>query len=237
MSSPPVEVYAVLTDGVADRTLFLNSEYATMSTGLSREAQETMGAPLRFPPAQVFIETGHGFGGTLDDIVQGSYEEIHSIEVNAELARRGQERFSTCSRVHVHHGSSPRVLPSLCDPKRETVFWLDAHYSGGNYGSDGLDSEFGQCPLLAELAIIRGVAWQVPPRIFIDDSYCFTTEQYSWVYKNCDRSQFPSLDEIQEALPSGYRLEIKRQWRPFPRALSNLRYFGRQRYLRCVHAD
>lgn len=193
-----------------------------------------MSAPLLFPPADVFIETGHGFGETLDDIVKGPYKEIHTIELDAELARRGRERFAPFPLVHVHHGSSPDILPSVCDPNRETVFWLDAHYSGGNYVTDQTDPVRGQCPLLEELAVIRGLPWRVPPLIFIDDSPCFTDAHYAGVYANCDREQFPTVDEIQRALPDGYRLEIKRQWRPFPRALSNLKYLGRQRYLKCT---
>jgi hypothetical protein len=192
-----------------------------------------MSAPLRFPPAEVFIETGYGSGETLADVVQGSYQSIHSVEINPEVATQARQRWAHVPHVRIHVGSSPGVLPHLCDPDRDTVFWLDAHYSGGAYAQDAvpvLDSEYGQCPLLAELAVIRAIPWRVRPRIFIDDVRHFTEPEKYGV----DRAQFPTLGEIEQALPNGYRLEIKRQWWP-RQALSNFhpRHFGRQRYLRC----
>jgi hypothetical protein len=192
-----------------------------------------MSAPLVFPAADVFIETGYGNGETLEDVVNGPYRTIHSVEINADVAARARERWKPHPRVQIHAGSSPDVLPALVDPDRDTVFWLDAHYSGGAYDHDAnpvLDSKYGQCPLLAELAVIRAVGWRTPPRIFIDDVGFFRDPEAH----GADRAQFPTLEQIQAALPPGYRMQVKRQWWP-RQALSNFhpRYFGRERYLQC----
>ena len=194
-----------------------------------------MSAPLRFPSADVFIETGYGTGETLEDVVQGRYEQIHSIEISSEVVAEAPKNFAAYPQVTIHFGSSPGILPSLCDPDRETVFWLDAHYSGGAYAHDTnptLDLEYGQCPLLAELAVVRAIPWRVPPLIFIDDLPLFEAERYRGRYALCDRTQFPHIDDIRRAIPSEYTLLRRRQWHPL-RAISNLKHIGRLRYYSC----
>lgn len=194
-----------------------------------------MPAPLHFPHAEVFIETGHGAGGTFEEVLTAPYHyaDLHTVECDPAVVARAKSRFGGDPRVHIHHGSSPDVLQRICDPHRSTVFWLDAHFSGGLYGAQDTDPSFGECPLLAELAVIRGFQWRVAPQIFIDDAPLFLGGPYYREYAACDPAQWPSLEAIRKALPPGYRVTVGRQWRPL-RALSNLPYIGRKRYLRCV---
>lgn len=192
-----------------------------------------MTAPLRFPTAEVFIETGYGHGETLADIVKLPYRKIHSIEVNPALALAGQRRFATDDRVHVHCDSSVRRLPSLCEPNAATVFWLDAHASQGIYAGDDRDEQdpvAGSCPLLQELKIIAGVSWRVLPIIFIDEAPLILRKPWA-LYGVYDGTDYPTLSQIQEVLGARYRVTVHRQWQPC-RAWSNLRYLGRKRYLR-----
>lgn len=165
-----------------------------------------------FPPAEIFIETGFGGGDTLQRAVQESYQEIHSIEVDAGLLIAKAHLFANDPRVHLHQGSSREILASLCQPARSTVFWLDAHYSAGQYTSDHLrdlamlDPQVGQCALLAELAIIRAVPWEVWPILLIDDAACISMSTYEGMYAQHDRSQYPMWSDLVLALPPKYLL-------------------------------
>lgn len=163
-----------------------------------------------FPAADVFVETGVGNGETLRAAVRsGRYRQVLSFEVNPVLAAAALWRLSPWSLpsgVSVRCGSSPLLLRT-CDPGRSTVFWLDAHYSGGTYAALELDPVHGQCPLLAELAAIFALPWHVPPVIFIDDVLCFEATRYEGTYAfGIDRAQFPTRDQIAAALPADYRL-------------------------------
>lgn len=170
-----------------------------------------MGLLLEYPEADVFIETGLGHGNTLESALQRPYKWLHSIEIDPTLVAR-------CGlydpRLTIHCGSSPDILPTIIDPQKSTVFWLDAHYSAGQYTSSAavdasrLDPRYGQCPLLAELAIIRSFDWAVRPWIAIDDAACFRMETYSGMYAQYDRGQYPTEAEIRAALPPDYTLEV-----------------------------
>jgi hypothetical protein len=170
-----------------------------------------MGVLDQFAPAEVFIETGLGHGHALRAALAQPFLTLHSIEIDPQL-------IAQCGladpRLTLHHGSSPEILPRIIDPARSTMFWLDAHYSAGQYTSDAgrdlaqLDPRYGQCPLLAELAIIVGVCWRRAPWIYIDDAVCFQAPVYEGMWAPYDRSQYPTEDQIRAALPAGYRLEV-----------------------------
>lgn len=170
-----------------------------------------MGVLSRFEPAAVFIETGLGGGRSLGAALAEPFETLHSIEIDPTLIARCE---LSDPRLTIHHGSSPDILPTILDPARSTMFWLDAHYSAGLYTSDSdvdrsrLDPRYGQCPLLAELAIIRAVAWRVRPWIYIDDADCFLAPVYEGMFAQYDRAQYPTEAEIVAALPAGYHVEI-----------------------------
>jgi len=173
-----------------------------------------MSVLTRFPAGAIFVETGLGGGDTLALACQQPYQQLHSIEIDASLIQRSADRFRYDDRVRIHHGSSPTILPRLCQPDLPTVFWLDAHYSAGQYTSDHqhdldqLDPFVGQCALLAELAIIRSVKWQVWPVILIDDAACINMHTYAGMYAQHDRKQYPTRKEVRQALPPGYRLAM-----------------------------
>lgn len=169
-----------------------------------------MGVLSEFAPAEVFIETGLGSGLSLAAALTRPFQTLHSIEIDPDLIARCPLRDP---RLTIHQGSSPEILPLILDAARSTMFWLDAHYSAGIYTGNAahdarqLDPLFGQCPLLAELAVIRSLDWRVRPWIYIDDAVCFEVQEYEGMWIPFDRTQFPTLAQIQEALPPGYRLE------------------------------
>lgn len=168
------------------------------------------GAVVDFPPADVFIETGYGGGETLADVVSRRlFRRYVSIEVNPDLAAEGAARFAGMPHVQVINGSSPDALASVCDRSRNTVLWLDAHFSAHTYAPVEQDAQYGQCPLLAELAVIRAIPWAFVPRIYIDDALVFEAESYEGTYaEGCDRAQFPRRAAIEAALPPGFALTL-----------------------------
>lgn len=170
---------------------------------------------LLFPhgDAEVIIETGLGYARTAYEARdEAPTVDVITIEIDASLITR----FGPQGPRHtIHHGSSPDVLPRVCDPTRRTVFWLDAHYSAGTFTGDVphdralVDARYGECPLLAELAAIRAVAWETPPVIYIDDAVCFQGGDLAGTYAaGITQATWPTEAEIAAALPSGYALTI-----------------------------
>ena len=153
-----------------------------------------------FPQAKVFIETGFGGGATLNYAVQHNFEEIHSIESDPQLFEQGKAKFSANKSVTIHQGDSRDILPLIITPDKSTCFWLDAHWSGGNYREIKPEDE---CPLMGELLAITSVKWKEWPLLLIDDSYFFDRTWWE-IYEDGEpyhKDAWPSLDEIQRALP------------------------------------
>lgn len=157
----------------------------------------------------VYIETGLGHGQTLVEAVKHDFREIHVVEIDEKLIGMAHAKFpelADLGHLTIHHGSSPDVLPRIIDPVRQTLFWLDAHFSAGLYTSDSardraqLDPRYGECPLMAELQAIMRVPWTVDPVILIDDAVCFTAEKYEGYHASWDRDQHPTLAEIRSML-------------------------------------
>ena len=118
----------------------------------------------------VFIETGTYEGETTACAMKAGYKKVHTIEVNRRLAAAAKAKFAG-TIVTVHCGSSPDILPFVCDPTAATTFWLDAHYQGGP--KDEMDIRYGECPVIQELDVILSVPWEKKPYILIDDAHIF----------------------------------------------------------------
>lgn len=80
---------------------------------------------------RVLIETGTFLGDSIYAL-RRSFDRIISIELDAVLAARARRRFARESHVSVLLGDSAHVLPTvLAELNQPTLFWLDAHWSGG----------------------------------------------------------------------------------------------------------
>lgn len=128
-----------------------------------------------------FVETGTYFGDMVDAL-KGEFEQIQSIELNDFLFERAKRRFMSYSHVRILHGDSASMLPlALASVKQSTLFWLDAHYSGGITACGDQHS-----PILLELDHI----FHHPIRghvIVIDDARLFGTD-----------SAYPTLEQLQQ---------------------------------------
>lgn len=120
-------------------------------------------------PDAVWVETGTFMGDTSALLAQNS-KMVFTIEPDATLFRKAQERFSQSSNIQVIHGLSEEVFPKLLPTLSGTVnFWLDGHYSGGITHQGPID-----CPVREELASIEANLEKFSAvNVLIDDVRCF----------------------------------------------------------------
>lgn len=174
--------------------------------------------PISPPPVEVFIETGTSEGKTLLNAAE-VYGECHSIECHFPTYLKAAQLFLHNPKVKVYYGSSPQVLPWLIDPKKSTLFWLDAHYMPTPDTLEAHCDEFGQCPLLAELDAIMAAPWEAPFFVLIDDAFLYSDEYWNapvilnngleytllnnvaGLRGGMRREEWPTLEQIQKKLP------------------------------------
>jgi hypothetical protein len=105
-----------------------------------------------------FIETGTLHGDGVDYALEVGYKNIISIEINEQLASAAKDKYKNEPRVTIYCGNSPDVLRDILpNIKEPVVFWLDAHFPGGDARlaeyKDELDPDK-NVPLEVELSLI-----------------------------------------------------------------------------------
>jgi hypothetical protein len=159
----------------------------------------TMGPPgalvlalARDLQTDTFVETGTFLGGTAA-WASRHFRRVVTTENASEFHRRARERYAACANVEFVFGHSGERLPEIVSAlEGPTIFWLDAHWSGGDtFGADE------QCPILDELrAVNRSPHENV---ILIDDARLFTSPPPP----PNDPAQWPTICEIIAALGQG----------------------------------
>lgn len=114
--------------------------------------------------AATAIETG-AFKGRSARILAKDFCYVHTIEQDASLARRAEEKLVKFKNVSVKLGPSEEIL-SECLPEESVpcLFWLDAHFSGGQ--TSGVENP---CPVLNELSVILANRKVENTIILVDD--------------------------------------------------------------------
>lgn len=106
-----------------------------------------------------FVETGTGAAEVVRSISNIKSDlNIHTIEIIEEIFNKNKISNSYLTNVNWHLGQSSEVMPEIL-PQLEgnTLFWLDAHFPGADFGlasygdEDDLDKRL---PLRSELEII-----------------------------------------------------------------------------------
>ena len=106
-----------------------------------------------------FVETGTGAAEVVRSISNIKSDlNIHTIEIIEEIFNKNKISHSYLTNVNWHLGQSSEVMPEIL-PQLEgnTLFWLDAHFPGADFGlasygdEDDLDKRL---PLRSELEII-----------------------------------------------------------------------------------
>jgi hypothetical protein len=111
---------------------------------------------------KTFIETGTHWGGTLK-AMQPHFDQLYSIELSEKWYKHAVSMFSSVWNIYPIQGDSATELPKLLEKisVTPTLFWLDAHYSGGDTALAPED------PLKAEVQTI--IRMRPDALIVIDD--------------------------------------------------------------------
>jgi hypothetical protein len=115
-----------------------------------------------------FVETGT-FKGDTAEMAARHFERVFTVEASPELFKDIERRFNDNNQVHAAIGDAPAWLAKL-QPQLQgsSIYWLDAHWCQ----ADNTSGETSQCPLIAELEAIAGLAEN--DIILIDDARLFT---------------------------------------------------------------
>lgn len=131
---------------------------------LEREYAENM---KRDYGTEVFIETGTYKGSTILNMVP-LFDELHTIEFGKEIYEDLINRYGE-SKINFHNGDSAEKLSEILkNIDKKVLFFLDAHYSGGDTAGS-----WENVPLLKELEAI--IEWGKPCVVIIDDVRIFNT--------------------------------------------------------------
>jgi hypothetical protein len=124
--------------------------------------------------ADILIETGTGIGNGLADSLHYNLKHYHSCEIEPSLYERNKERFASNENVSLYCSDSLTFLENLLPtiPKEtKIIFWLDAHFPGGDYITGIFSSEDNDVnmPLTREMAIIDKYRFDSDDVFLIDD--------------------------------------------------------------------
>ena len=113
-----------------------------------------------------FIETGTYIGNTAYWSSQ-KFEKVITMENSTKMHKIVTQKFGHVNNIEFLQGDSRLLLKKVVSSlKQPSMFWLDAHWSGGEtYGEND------ECPLLEELAIINVSPYE--HIILIDDARLF----------------------------------------------------------------
>jgi hypothetical protein len=113
-----------------------------------------------------FIETGTYYGNTAYWASQ-IFEHVVTIEYSESIYKEVTEKYRHVENIEFLYGDTRHRLEELLPRlKTPSIFWLDAHWSGGStYG------ETDQCPIIEEIEIINRL--EHDNFILIDDARLF----------------------------------------------------------------
>ena len=135
--------------------------------------------------ARTLVETGTYMGDMLAGMLS-NFDELYSIELSPIYYERAQLRFARRPKVRLLCGDSGEKLAELLPRlQNRTLFWLDAHFSGGNTARGAIDT-----PIMQELARILGRP-DSRDVVLIDDARCFI-----------GHDGYPTIDEVRQYVTS-----------------------------------
>jgi len=134
-----------------------------------------------------FVETGT-YLGAMVDAVKNIFDKVYTIEIDKKLYERAKKKFASDHNVTVLSGDSGEVLPKvLTKLKTPTLFWLDAHYSGGITARGEVET-----PILEELKQV--LKHKKDKVILVDDAVSFV-----------GKGGYPSLGNVKELATKRYK--------------------------------
>jgi len=143
----------------------------------------------------VFVETGTYRGGTALKMSK-YFRRIYTIEKSEKLYKYCQKKLNKVSNITTIFGDSRDILPGILEKEDNILFWLDAHWSGGEtYG------EKDECPLLYELNIIQRYYKTKNYAVLIDDArYFLAPPPYPHNFKH-----WPTIIDVLKLVPTEFQ--------------------------------
>ena len=137
---------------------------------------------------RTFVETGT-YLGTMVNAVKHTFSTIFSIELDRHLASHAARRFVRERHVRIIQGdSAARLAELLATIEEPTLFWLDAHFSGGVTASGGADE-----PIMREVQSISRHPLATRHVVLVDDARLFA-----------GANGYPTLTELMVLLSSAF---------------------------------
>jgi hypothetical protein len=138
---------------------------------------------LRFKP-EVFIETGTYTGHMVLSMLD-RFQKVYSIELDKVLYQKAVANFQSYKNVQILHGESDKILEKLLlDVETSCLFWLDAHYSGGQTAKADIET-----PIMKELEHILNHPLAERFILLIDDARCFN-----------ETNDYPSIETVRKLI-------------------------------------
>jgi hypothetical protein len=137
------------------------------------------------------IETGT-FEGDGARALARIFPRVVSIELSPYCYDRATQRLRGHDTIDVVLGDSRQALPPLVQPDVPTLYFLDGHWSEGPDGADA------QCPVMDELAAMRG--GHPDDCVIIDDARFFLAAPPP----PYEPGQWPRLLEVLDGLRESY---------------------------------
>ena len=90
-----------------------------------------------------FVETGTGQAEVVRSVYEANEDlNIHTIEVVEEIFDQNKIKFSYLKDVSWHLGTSFKILPAILPTfDGNTLFWMDAHFPGADFGLSSYGEE------------------------------------------------------------------------------------------------
>ena len=142
----------------------------------------------------VFVEGGTYKGGTAKSMGK-KFRKIFTVEKSDIMFEIAKENLKDTNNITLLKGDTREHLDSIIGNNENILFWLDAHWSGGDtYGEED------ECPLIEELDII--FKYNKNYVILIDDARLFLAPPpYPHNFNN-----WQSLTDIMKAIPESWEL-------------------------------
>ena len=122
-----------------------------------------------------FVETGTGDGSSMNKVIDTEVlDKQYGIELDIELFSNLMKQYDGNENVILFNGYSEDCMDAVLEELSEdpTLFWLDAHFPGADYGPAGYGDEEDlnkRLPMEAELKIMKEKRDLSKDVIFMDD--------------------------------------------------------------------
>ncbi|WP_052813147.1 hypothetical protein [Desulfonatronum thioautotrophicum] len=146
---------------------------------------------------QVFAEGGTFKGGTANKM-SNIFKKVYTIEKSNVMFDISTQNLSSKDNVILLKGDTRYHLKQILNDNDNILFWLDAHWSGGDtYGQED------ECPLLEELDLIFKCT-EKNYVVLIDDARLFLAPPPL----PHDFSKWPTIQDIIHVIPSNFKVTI-----------------------------